>query len=131
MSSHLYLMYDLSIATILKTSIVVVHTYRKGVEMNLQSMQISLPNVNRRPVAGPQAAEVAPAARAMRRSEAALLDGFQAWIRAGHSLTVLMGVDHPGPAFTYDLPVVRAVAPLIAAPYGVLIDLLNHLSYLS
>ena len=99
--------------------------------MNLQSMQISLPNVNRRPAAGPQAAEVAVAARAMRRSEAALLDGLQAWVRAGQSLTVLLGVDHPGPAFTYDLPVVRALAPIHAAPYGVLIDLLNHLSKLS
>ena len=98
--------------------------------MNLQSMQISLPNVNYRHVAGQQAAETMPAARAMRRSEAAFLDGLQAWVRAGHGLTVLLGVDHPGPAFTYDLPVLRAVAPLMATPYGVLIDLLNHISKL-
>jgi DNA-binding CsgD family transcriptional regulator len=66
----------------------------------------------------------------MRRSEAAFLDGLQAWTRAGHSSTVLLGVDHPGPAFTYDLPVLRAVAPLMATPCGVLVDLLNHISKL-
>jgi DNA-binding CsgD family transcriptional regulator len=98
--------------------------------MNLQSMQISLPNVNYRSVAGQQAAETLPMSRAMRRSEAAFLDGLQAWARAGHGSTVLLGVDHPGPAFTYDLPVLRAVAPLLATPYGVLIDLLNHISKL-
>jgi hypothetical protein len=96
--------------------------------MNLQSMQISLPGVNQRNATRPQTAEAVVAARAMRRSEAAMLDGLQAWVRAGHSLTVLLGVDHPGPAFTYDLPVLRAAAPLIATPYGVLIDLLNHIS---
>jgi DNA-binding CsgD family transcriptional regulator len=79
-------------------------------------------------VAGHQAAEPVRAARAMRRSEAALLDGLQAWVRAGHGLAVLLGVDHPGPVFTYDLPVLRVVAPLVATPYGVLIDLLNHIS---
>src|SRR5512139_2735617 len=99
--------------------------------MNLQSMQISLPNVSHRHVAGQQAAEAVRAARAMRRSEAALLDGLQAWVRAGHGLAVLLGVDHPGPVFTYDLPVLRAVAPLIATPYGLLIDLLNHISRLT
>jgi len=99
--------------------------------MNLQSMQISLPSVNLRPVAGQPTAEAVLAARAMRRSEAALLDGLQAWVRAGHGLAVLVGVDHPGPAFTYDLPVLRAVAPLVATPYGVLIDLLNHISKLT
>jgi DNA-binding CsgD family transcriptional regulator len=99
--------------------------------MNLQSMQISLPSVNLRPVAGQSTAETVLAARAMRRSEAALLDGLQAWVRAGHGLGVLVGVDHPGPAFTYDLPVLRAVAPLVATPYGVVIDLLNHISKLT
>ena len=64
----------------------------------------------------------------MRRSETALLDGLQAWVRAGHGLAILLGVDHPGPAFTYDLPVLRAVAPLMTTPYGVVIDLLNHIS---
>ncbi len=93
--------------------------------MNLQSMQISLPSVNNRHAHAP---EVAPSARAMRRSEAALLDGLQAWVRTGHGLSVLIGVDHPGPAFTYDLPVLRAVAPLLATPYGLLNDLLNHVS---
>ncbi len=96
--------------------------------MNLQSVQISLPNVNYRQVAGPQTADAVRAARAMRRSEAALLDGLQAWVRAGHGLATLLGVDHPGPVFTYDLPVVRVVSPLLAIPYGVLIDLLNHIS---
>jgi DNA-binding CsgD family transcriptional regulator len=96
--------------------------------MNLQSVQISLPNVNYRHVAKPEAAETVRAARAMRRSEAALLDGLQAWARAGHGLATLLGVDHPGPVFTYDLPVVRVVSPLLAIPYGVLIDLLNHIS---
>ncbi len=99
--------------------------------MNLQSMQISLPSVTHRPVPGSQTAEAVPVARAMRRSEAALLDGLQAWVRARHSLSVLLGVDHPGPAFTYDLPVLRAVAPLLATSYGVLIDLLNHISKLT
>ncbi len=93
--------------------------------MNLQSMQISLPSVNSRHA---QAPEVALSARAMRRSEAALLDGLQARVRMGYGLSVLIGVDHPGPAFTYDLPVLRAVAPLMAVPYGLLIDLLNHIS---
>jgi DNA-binding CsgD family transcriptional regulator len=79
-------------------------------------------------MAGQHAGEIVPAARAMRRSEAALLDSLQAWVRAGHGLTVLLGVDHPGPVFTYDLPVLRAVAPLLATPYGLLIDLLNHIS---
>src|SRR5512139_4152992 len=96
--------------------------------MNLQSVQISLPNVNHRHVARHQAAEAVRAARAMRRSEAALLDGLQAWVRTGHGLAILLGVDHPGPVFTYDLPVLRVVAPLIPTPYGVLIDLLNHIS---
>jgi DNA-binding CsgD family transcriptional regulator len=96
--------------------------------MNLASMQISLPNVNYRHMAGQPAGETVPAARAMRRSEAALLDGLQAEVRAGHGLAVLLGVDHPGPAFTYDLPVLRAVAPLLATPHGLLIDLLNHIS---
>ena len=96
--------------------------------MNLQSVQISLPNVNYRHVAGHQAAEAVPAARAMRRSEAALLDGLQSWVRAGRGLAILLGVDHPGPVFTYDLPVLRAVAPLMTTPYGVVIDLLNHIS---
>ena len=99
--------------------------------MNIQSMQITLPNVSHRHVAGHQASEVAPAARAMRRSEAALLDGLQAWVRAGHGLAVLLGVDHPGPVFTYDLPVLRAVAPLMATPYGLMIDLLDHISRLT
>ncbi len=99
--------------------------------MNLQSMQISLPSVTHRPVAIHLAAEAVPAARAMRRSEAALVDALQAWVRAGHGLAALLGVDHPGPSFTYDLPVLRAVAPLIATPYGVLIDLLNHISKLT
>jgi hypothetical protein len=121
-------MYYLSIAVILRASSVVVETIKKGVEMNIQSMQISLPNVSHRHMAGHQAAEAVPAARAMRRSEAALLDGLQAWVRAGHGLAVLLGVDHPGPVFTYDLSVLRVVAPLIATPYGVLIDLLNHIS---
>jgi DNA-binding CsgD family transcriptional regulator len=66
----------------------------------------------------------------MRRSEAAFLDGLQAWARAGHDLTTLLGVDYPGPVFTYDLPVLRAVAPLMPTPHGVLIDLLNHISKL-
>jgi hypothetical protein len=70
--------------------------------MNLQSVQISLPNVNYRRAAGQQAAEAVRAARAMRRSEAALLDGLQSWVRAGHGLAMLVGVDHPGPVFTYD-----------------------------
>jgi DNA-binding CsgD family transcriptional regulator len=99
--------------------------------MNLQEMQISLPSVNQRHTAGQQSAETIPAARAMRRSEAALFDGLQAWVRTGHGLTVLLGVDHPGPAFTYDLPVLRAVAPLLATPYGLLSDLLNHISRLT
>ena len=64
----------------------------------------------------------------MRRSETALLDGLQAWARSGHGLAILIGTDHPGPAFTYDLPVLRAVAPLGATPYGLLIELLNHIS---
>ncbi len=98
--------------------------------MNLQSMQISLPNVNYRHGAAQPNAEMMPAARAMRRSESAFLDGLQMWSRSGHSLTVLLGVDHPGPSFTYDLPVLRAVAPLVAVPYGVVIDLLNHISKL-
>ncbi len=93
--------------------------------MNLQSMQISLPSVNSRHA---QAPEVALSARAMRRSEAALLDGLQARVKTGNGLSVLIGVDHPGPAFTYDLPVLRAVSPLLASPYGLLIDLLNHLT---
>jgi len=93
--------------------------------MNLQSMQISLPNVNNRHV---QAPESVLAARAMRRSEAALLDGLQAWVRTGRGLSVLIGADHPGPAFTYEHSVLRAVAPLLATPYGLLIDLLTHMS---
>jgi DNA-binding CsgD family transcriptional regulator len=96
--------------------------------MNFQSVQISLPDVNHRHVALSQPAEAVRAARAMRRSEAALLDGLQSWVRAGHGLAMLVGVDHPGPVFTYDLTVLRVVAPLMATPYGVLIDLLNHIS---
>ena len=96
--------------------------------MSLQSMQISLLNVNNRHGVGLRLNESTHSARAMRRSETALLDGLQAWARSGHGLAILIGTDHPGPAFTYDLPVLRAVAPLVATPYGLLIELLNHIS---
>ncbi len=96
--------------------------------MSLQSMQISLLNVNNRHGVDLRLGESTHSARAMRRSETALLDGLQAWARSGHGLAILIGTDHPGPAFTYDLPVLRAVAPLVATPYGLLIELLNHIS---
>jgi DNA-binding CsgD family transcriptional regulator len=96
--------------------------------MSLQSMQISLLNVNSRHGVGLRLGEFTPSARAMRRSEAALLDGLQAWARSGRGQAIFIGTDHPGPAFTYDLPVLRAVAPLMAMPYGLLIELINHVS---
>jgi DNA-binding CsgD family transcriptional regulator len=96
--------------------------------MSLQSMQISLLNVNSRHGVGLRLGESTHSARAMRRSEAALFDGLQAWARSGRGLAIFIGTDHPGPAFTYDLPVLRAVTPLLATPYGLLIELLNHVS---
>ena len=96
--------------------------------MALQTIQISLPNVTNRHVAEHQITETSFSARAMRRIESALLDGAQAWVRQGQGLALWVGADHPGPAFTYDLPVVRAVAPLVASHNGLLSELLRHIS---
>jgi DNA-binding CsgD family transcriptional regulator len=96
--------------------------------MNVQSMQISLPKVNDRRATGFQSSIGTTSTRAMRRSEAALMDGMQAWVRSGHGLAALIGTNHPGPSFTYDLPVLRAAAPLLAMPYGLLTELLTNVS---
>lgn len=95
--------------------------------MNRQSIQISLPRVDARHATESQPV-TAWSLRAMRRTEAALLDGLQMCVRKGQGLTILVGTDFPGPAFTYDLPVLRAGAPLAAMPYGLLVELLTHVS---
>ena len=99
--------------------------------MALQTIQISLPGVKNRHAAERQLTETSFSARAMRRTESALLDGAQAWVRHGRGLALWIGADHPGPAFTYELPVVRAVAPLLATPNGLLTNLLRHISTLN
>lgn len=96
--------------------------------MALQTIQISLPNVTHRLIAEPQITEPPSSARAMRRVESALLDGSQAWVRRGQGLALWIGTDQPGPAFTYDLPVVRAVSPLVATSNGLLSELLRHIA---
>lgn len=62
--------------------------------------------------------------RRLRRAELALVDGVQALTRRGQGLVLLVGINQPAPAFSYDLPSVRLAAPLIPTPYGVLIQLL-------
>jgi len=66
--------------------------------------------------------------RHLRRAELALLDGLQALTRRGQSLLLLTGTNQPAPAFSYDMPSVRVTAPLIPAPYGVLIQLLTTIA---
>ncbi len=95
--------------------------------MNRQPIHISLPHADGRLLEG-AAVATSRSWRAMRRTEGALLDGLQTCVRKGEGLTVLVGTDFPGPAFTYDLPVVRASAPLAPMPWGLLIDLLTHIS---
>ncbi len=69
-------------------------------------------------------------ARSLRRMEMAAIDGLEAWIRGGHGLTVLIGVNHPGPSIAFDLPLLRADAPFAAGPYGLMTQLLSVASRL-
>jgi len=64
--------------------------------MNLQSVQISLPNVNYRHMAGHQAAEAVPRRAPCVDPKQLCCDSLQSWVRAGHGLAMLLGVDHPG-----------------------------------
>ncbi len=96
--------------------------------MSLQTMRINRPILNARPAIAAKAMPLTH--RARRRSENALIDAMQAWVRSGHGLTVFIGIDHPGPAFVYDLPELRVDAPLVPTPYGLMAQLLSNTSRL-
>jgi DNA-binding CsgD family transcriptional regulator/tetratricopeptide (TPR) repeat protein len=66
--------------------------------------------------------EIAPS---LRRMELALSDGLEAWVRSGRQLTVLVGVTQPSPSFAFDLPLLRADAPAVPSPYGLMAQLLS------
>lgn len=66
--------------------------------------------------------------RNLRRAEFALIDALQALTRAGQGVLLLAAVDQPAPAIAYDMPFVRATAPLIPTPYGVLTQLLSAIA---
>ncbi len=95
--------------------------------MTRQAIHISLPGVDSRRTAETQPA-ISWSSRAMRRTEAALFDGLQMCARKGQGTTILVGTDYPGLVFTYELPVLRASAPLAALPYGLLAELLTNAS---
>ena len=96
--------------------------------MSLQTMRLN------RPILTPRLATAANtlnlSMRTLRRSENALLDAMQAWVRTGHGLMMLIGIDHPGPSFAYDLPALYADAPLVSTPYGLIAQLLTTVSKL-
>lgn len=99
--------------------------------MSLQTLQLTRPILTNR-LANPTTTLHTPAyaQRDLRRTERALMDGLQAWARAGRGLTALIAVDHPGPAFNFDLPLLRVEAPLFPACYGVIAQLLTAISKL-
>lgn len=94
--------------------------------MSLQTMRLNRPVLTPRSAAAPHTINTSP--RALRRSELALLDAMQAWVRSGHGLMVLIGTDHPGPSFTYDLPSLHIDAPLVPVPYGLIAQALTTIS---
>jgi DNA-binding CsgD family transcriptional regulator/tetratricopeptide (TPR) repeat protein len=94
--------------------------------MSLQSIRINRSTFKPRSALAAQALMSTP--RALRQTEQAMLDGLQAWARSGHGLTVLIGVANPSPLFDYDLPVLRATAPLTPSPYGLFAQLLTTAS---
>ncbi|HET7375626.1 MAG TPA: hypothetical protein VFK30_02895, partial [Anaerolineae bacterium] len=63
--------------------------------------------------------------------ELAVSDGLEAWVRSGHQMTVLVGVNHPSPSFAFDLPLLHADAPAVASPYGLISQLLTVAARLS
>jgi DNA-binding CsgD family transcriptional regulator len=66
--------------------------------------------------------------RPLRRAERALVDGIQSVVRNRQTLSILVAVDYPGPAFNYDLPAIRVDAPLIPSRYGLVAQLLTAVS---
>lgn len=97
--------------------------------MTLQTLRINRPTLNARPVIAVPTLGL-PTTREPRRSERALIDGLQAWTRAGHSFTTLIAVDHPGPTFTYELNTLQIDCPLLPSSYGLMVQLLTTISKL-
>jgi DNA-binding CsgD family transcriptional regulator len=95
--------------------------------MSLQTLHLTRPVLTNR-LANPAATLHSSTPRSLRRTELALLDGLQAWARAGHGLTALIAVDHPGPAFSFDLPIVQTDTPLMPSRYGAVAQLLATIS---
>ncbi len=95
--------------------------------MSLQTLHLTRPALTNR-LANPAATLHPPTPRTLRRTELALLDGLQAWARAGRGLTALIAVDQPGPAFSFDLPIVQTDTPLMPSRYGVIAQLLTTIS---
>ncbi len=94
--------------------------------MSLQTLHLTRPALVTR-LANPAALHpLTP--RDLRRTERVLIDGLQAWARAGRGLTALIAVDQPGPSLSFDLPVIQTNTPLLPSPYGVMSQLLTTLA---